>query len=196
MTLWIATSNQGKIKEFQTLLPEFALLFPTNLKDYQAPEETGTSFKENAKLKAWSLKKLKSKEWIIAEDSGLEVLALNKAPGHCSARYAGPKATDQENLDLLMKNLTPFSFEQRLARFVSHIIALSPTGKEFSCQGTVEGHIAEEAKGNEGFGYDPVFIPLGQTKSFAELNMEYKNSCSHRFKAVQQLKKKCFSNGE
>ena len=187
MTLWIATGNKGKVEEFKLLLKNYKLYFLKNIPHYQEPEETGSSFAENASIKAQSLKKHKPSKWVLGEDSGLEVPALNKAPGIYSARYAGPKATDKENLDLLLKNMKYLKEEKRSAAFISHIVALSPEGKSYSVQGKVEGHITYEPIGTEGFGYDPIFIPKRETKSFAQLGVEYKNTHSHRAKAVQML---------
>ena len=190
MTLWIATGNRGKIEEFKFLLKEHQLYFLKNLalSSFSMPEETGFSFKENARIKAQALKKLKPIEWIIGEDSGLEVPALDNAPGIYSARYAGLRASDKDNRDLLLKNMELLSAEKRSARFISHIIVLSPKGKEYSFEGKVEGHISRTPVGIAGFGYDPVFIPKGDTRSFAQLGMEYKNRFSHRFHAIQKMK--------
>ena len=193
MTLWIATGNKGKAEEFKLLLKEHQLYFlkdliSLNQKPFSMPEEIGSSFKENAQIKAYALKTLKPKEWVIGEDSGLEVPALGNAPGVYSARYAEPAATDQDNLDLLLKNMESLPDEKRSACFVSHIVVLSPEGKEYSFKGRVEGRIAREPIGNAGFGYDPVFIPKGETRSFAQLGVEYKNHSSHRFRAIQKIK--------
>ena len=132
-------------------------------------------------------KNKKPKEWVLGEDSGLEVPALNNAPGIYSARYAGPQATDRDNLNLLLQNMKSFTDEKRSAAFISHIIALSPEGKEYSVQSKVEGHITHKPIGTDGFGYDPVFIPKEKSKSFAQLGVEYKNNHSHRSKAVQMF---------
>ena len=193
MTLWVATGNKGKAEEFKLLLKEHQLYFLKDLalpnqKSFSMPEETGFSFKENAQIKAYALKKLKPKEWVIGEDSGLEVPALGNAPGVYSARYAGPTANDQDNLNLLLKNMASLPDEKRSACFVSHIIVLSPEGKEYSFEGKVEGRIACNPIGIAGFGYDPVFIPKGETHSFAQLGVEYKNHSSHRFYAIQKMK--------
>ncbi len=186
-TIWIATGNKGKAKEFKFLLKDHQLYFLKDLPDYQGPEETGSSFEENARIKAQALQKRKPKEWVLGEDSGLEVPALNNAPGIYSARYAGLGATDTDNLNLLLKNMKHLTGERRSAAFISHIVALSPEGKNHSIQGKVEGHIIYEPIGSEGFGYDPIFIPKGETKSFAQLGVEYKNNYSHRAKAVQMF---------
>ena len=191
MTIWIATGNTGKVKEFKLLLPDHQLYFLKDIKSYKAPEETGSSFEENACIKAQALKIHKPKEWIIGEDSGLVVPALNSAPGIYSARYAGPHATDKENLDLLLKNMKSLKKEKRYAFFISHIFALSPAGKEYSIEGKIEGYISHKLlKGPEGFGYDPVFIPKKENQSMAQLGLEYKNLYSHRAQAIQLFLKK------
>ena len=190
MILWIATGNENKAREFTLLLKEHQLYFLKDLPEYQGPkqspgpEEIGSSFEENARIKMLALQKQKQGEWIMGEDSGLEVSSLNNAPGIYSARYAGPGATDKDNLNLLLENMKSFPNEKRSAAFISHIIVLSPQGKEYSVQGRVEGRITHKPMGDGGFGYDPVFIPEGETRSFAELGMEYKNYFSHRSQAV------------
>ena len=204
MAVWIATGNKGKAKEFNLLFSAFEkCYFLSDLPNYKAPEETGSSFEENARIKALALSRYLDKlakesdrrEKIsqiesslrMGEDSGLEVLALDSAPGIYSARYAGPLATDQENVDLLLHNMKNVS--DREACFVSYIVALSVTGQEYSVEGRLKGSISFEPRGREGFGYDPVFIPKGYSKTMAELGMEYKNRYSHRAEAVQKLLK-------
>ena len=190
MTVWIATGNKGKAAEFLLLLKKYRLYFPKDLPGYQQPEETGSTFEENARIKARALfTQLKKKEWVLGEDSGLAVPALGKAPGIYSARYAGPKATDKDNRDLLLRNMESLLEEKRSACFLSHIVGISPDGKEYSVQGIVKGSISHKPMGEEGFGYDPVFIPNGEKKSFAQLGVDYKNRFSHRFYAIQKIKK-------
>ncbi len=194
MTIWIATGNKGKAAEFNLLLKGHQLYFLKDIPGYQAPEETGSSFEENARIKAQALKKQKPQEWVLGEDSGLAVPALGNAPGIYSARYAGPDAKEEKNLILLLENMKSFEDEERVAFFISHIVVFSPLGEEYSVQGKTEGSIACKPKGDKGFGYDPVFIPRGETKSFAQLGVKYKNQFSHRFRAVQlflsEIKKK------
>jgi len=184
MILWVATGNKGKAKEFLYLLKEHQIYFLKDLPDYKSSKETGFSFEENARIKAKDLKKIKPKQWVLGEDSGLEVPALNNAPGVFSARYAGPKATDMDNLNLLLSNMKGLSDHKRVANFISCIIALSPEGKEYFFQGKIEGYITTAPIGTEGFGYDPVFIPRNYKKSLAELGIKYKNRFSHRAQAV------------
>lgn len=183
----MATGNKGKVDEFTSLLKRHQLFFLRDIPGYQIPEETGSSFEENARIKAQTLQKQKPKDWVLGEDSGLEVPALHNAPGIYSARYAGSHATDENNLNLLLKNMKAFIDEKRSASFVCHIVAFSPKGKEYSVQGRLKGYITHKPIGDKGFGYDPIFIPKGELKSLAQLGVEYKNQVSHRFHAVQAL---------
>ena len=207
MVLWIATGNKGKVREFQSLLPSFALRFLSDIEKYSPPKETGTSYEKNARIKAQSLKYFFERQkpsvlnmscWILGEDSGLTVPAIGNMPGIYSARYSGPSASDSDNIRRLMRELKDVPELQREAYFTSHIVAISPDGEEFSCEGVVHGRIAnsyeEEESGHHWpgdwprFGYDPIFIPKGETRNFFELGLSYKNQCSHRALAVQKLK--------
>ena len=209
--LWIATGNKGKVREFRLLLQLFTLRFLSDVPGYLSPQETGVSYKENARIKALGLKNflenqnpalLDSMCWVLGEDSGLTVPAIGNMPGIYSARYSGPSASDSDNIRRLMYELKDVHESQRQAYFTSYIIAISPDGEEFSCEGVINGRIAnsyeeEESKHFSGhhwpgdwprFGYDPVFIPKGEQLNFFQLGMTYKNQCSHRFLAVQKLK--------
>ncbi len=213
MVLWIATGNKGKVREFQLLLQSFGLRFLSDVPGYLSPQETGASYEENARIKARSLKHFLEHQnpsvlsvcWILGEDSGLTVPAIGNAPGIYSARYNGPSASDSDNIRRLMCELQDVPKSRREAYFTSHIIAISPDGEEFSCEGIVNGRIADtyEEEGSKEskhssfhhwpedwprFGYDPVFIPKGEPLNFFELGLAYKNQCSHRFLAVQKLK--------
>jgi XTP/dITP diphosphohydrolase len=187
--LWIATTNRGKMIEFETLLSgvEIKIHSLAELNNYYAPPETGTTFEENARIKARSLKAMKPDTWVIAEDSGLEVTGLNNLPGVHSARYAGPKATDPENVSKLLKMMGLRSADKRQAQFKCVIVGYKPTGEEFVITGEVKGEIARAAKGKDGFGYDPIFIPEGHTQTFAELGVTEKNKMSHRAQAIRKL---------
>jgi XTP/dITP diphosphohydrolase len=125
--------------------------------------------------------------WILAEDSGLEVEALAGAPGIRSARYAGPTASDAENVSMLLAALDGVTLERRRARFVAELVCLSPDGSEFRGRGSLEGAIAPEPRGSAGFGYDPVFIPAGETRTVAELGDGWKREHSHRARAARAL---------
>ena len=183
----LASGNQGKIKEIQTILKGHPIV-PQSQYNVEEAEETGTTFVENAIIKARNAAShcnLPS----IADDSGLVVDALKGAPGVISARYAGVGASDQENLLKLLKDLKHIPTEQRTARFVCVIVFLRHANDPLPiiAQGTWEGRILTESIGDNGFGYDPVFWVPTHQKASAELSPEIKNSISHRGQALQQL---------
>lgn len=194
MNIWVGTTNKGKLSEYKLLIDKFLPGFQTyslqDLPHYSQPPENGASFLENARIKAKSLKVMKAKEWVFAEDSGLEVLGLNNLPGIHSARYAGPKAADSENNAKLLKMLQLRSPSQREARFVCVTIAFNPAGEELVLEGELKGSIASSAQGTAGFGYDPVFIPAGETQTLAQLGASYKIKNSHRTQAFEKLVQK------
>lgn len=189
MDLWVATTNQGKLNEFRNLLSAKGVQVhsPSELKVYSSPKEDGKTFEENARIKARSLKALKQKEWVVGEDSGIEVEGLAMMPGIFSARYAGERASDGENVAKLLKMLQIRSPNQRAAQFRCTMVVYSPEGKEHVIEGLVKGQISSKVTGTTGFGYDPIFIPEGETKTFAELGQAYKNKVSHRAQAIQKL---------
>jgi len=152
---------------------------------YSAPIENGDSFLANARIKAKSLAAIKTGVWVIGEDSGLCVDGLGGLPGIHSARYAGEKASDSENISKVIKMLGLRRVTDRTARFECAIVAISPEGREFQYFGTLKGKIAEKPQGVHGFGYDPIFIPDGQSQSLAELGPSFKNQFSHRAKAFK-----------
>ena len=187
-TLWLATHNQGKVREFQTLLKEIP--FQLKLMDSKkSPEETGETFEENALIKLKAFQKLKPQSWILAEDSGIEVQALDGRPGVRSARYQGEKATWVHRLQCLLEEMKNVSQEKRQARMVSFSAAVTPTGEILKSRGVIKGCISEDMRGTQGFAYDFVFIPEGEVKTLAELGMAYKNKYSHRTNSIQKLKK-------
>ncbi len=186
MRLCFATRNQHKLEEVKSLLVgTFTLM---NLNDIgcheELPETTG-SIHGNSKQKAEYVNK-KFMVDCFADDSGLEVTALNKAPGVDSAIYAGYQRCHGDNMNLLLKNL--YEISQREAQFIT-VITLIVAQRAFQFEGILKGTIAREASGHGGFGYDPVFVPEGMTKTLAELTLEEKNSISHRALAVKQLVK-------
>lgn len=188
-TIWVATSNRGKLLEFQQLLQTWTVKDLTDLKTYSSPPETGATFEDNARIKAKSLKSVVGAEWIVADDSGLEVEGLNNLPGVHSARYAGPKASDAENCAKLMKMAQMrLTNDKRQAQFRCCLVAYSPEGKEFVVEGVLNGVIADKMRGSGGFGYDPLFIPEGFDKTLAELGIATKNQISHRAQAFKKLK--------
>ena len=183
----IATGNPGKLIEIRELLgPRFRLYSADDLKA-TLPEETGTTFSENATLKAVSVSR-QSGMPAIADDSGLEVMALNGAPGVYTARFAGDSASDSVNRQKLLDSLCGVEMENRYARFVSVIaVAFSPDDV-VTAIGTCDGAIALQERGTNGFGYDSIFeLPSGKT--LAELSSEEKNALSHRGHAMEEVRR-------
>ena len=187
--LVVATRNGHKTREIEHILgPEF--MVRDLAADTDVPEilETGTSFQENAKLKALAASR-HLPALVIADDSGLEVDALGGAPGIYSARYAGANATDRDKIDKLLRELTRVraTDDGRRARFRC-VVALARNGDLLGIfQGTVEGRITDKARGDAGFGYDPIFVPDGFEQTFGELPAQLKNAISHRAKAIRAL---------
>lgn len=174
----LCSRNRHKARELEALLPGWTIE-PLDRDDY--PAETGATYYENAALKA-AFGREHEPGWILAEDSGLEVEALGRRPGVLSARYApeGPPAVAK-----LLGELEGVA--DRRARYVSELVLLTPEGHELRGTGTLEGRIAEEARGSEGFGYDPVFVPDGEERTVAELGNEWKAQSSHRARAARAL---------
>jgi len=188
-TIVLASSNAGKVREFNQLLGGLQLeVVPQSHFNVADAEETGLTFVENAILKARNAAQHAHRP-ALADDSGLEVDALDGAPGIYSARYAGPGAGDRANLEKLLAMLAGVPEAQRTARFQCVLVymrhALDPT--PLICQGTWEGRILTEARGSGGFGYDPVFFVPSHGCSSAELPAEVKNALSHRGQALQKL---------
>ncbi|MBX7231472.1 MAG: RdgB/HAM1 family non-canonical purine NTP pyrophosphatase [Bdellovibrionales bacterium] len=190
MQLWIATSNQGKLNEFKSLLngKGIEVHSSSELSVFSHPKETGVTFLENARIKVRYLKAVKPQCWVVADDSGLEVEGLGGLPGIHSARYAGEHASDQENMAKLLKMMQLRSPQNRKALMRCVLVVLPPSGgQEEVIEGVIQGTIAEKLRGQYGFGYDPVFIPQGETKTFAELGVAYKNQFSHRAQTIKKL---------
>ena len=186
--LWISTTNAHKLNEFRNIMGDQVDIHAVGeLKFYSAPPEIGTTFTDNALLKAKTLKALKPQTWIVADDSGLEVEGLGGLPGVHSARYAGAKASDAENVAKLVKMVQIRTSANRQARMVCVLVVYDPSGTEHVLEGIVQGSIATVARGKGGFGYDPIFIPDGQDKTYAELGAAVKNQGSHRALAIRQL---------
>ena len=184
MQLVFATNNLNKVKEVQSLIPAHIKLL--SLKDigcFEDVPETQPTIKGNAIQKAEFIKKHYGYD-CFADDTGLEVEALQGAPGVFSARYAGPQRNDNDNMDLLLNNLKDIS--NRNAQFKT-VIALHLKDQLQTFTGICKGEITTTKHGNKGFGYDPIFKPNGQTQTFAEISLDKKNSIGHRGKAVQLL---------
>jgi XTP/dITP diphosphohydrolase len=185
--LLLATRNAHKTREFAAILGEgFEITDLCRATDVPEIEETGSSFAENAILKASGASQDRQ-GLVVADDSGLEVDALDGAPGIYSARYAGETASDQDNVEKLLQQLVRQPEAKRTARFRC-VIALAHRGKLLGTfEGIAEGIIVDPPRGRDGFGYDPVFLPAGFDQTFAELPAEIKNQISHRTRAVREL---------
>ena len=183
----IATSNKGKLHEVESYLSPLNLRL-RSLSEFPSliePEETGSTFAENAILKVRYYAE-RTRLWTLADDSGLEVDALGGAPGVFSARYAGIGASDSERIDRLLFELTNVSDEKRSARFICALAFCNPEAELIKLiNGNCEGRISLEPKGTNGFGYDPVFLPDGYEQTFGELSHEIKQKISHRGNALR-----------
>ncbi|MEY2529713.1 MAG: XTP/dITP diphosphohydrolase [Verrucomicrobiota bacterium] len=187
--LLLATRNAHKTREFSEILGEdFAVRDLTSELEIPAVEETGSTFAENAILKAAATSK-HFPDFVVGDDSGLEVDALEGAPGIYSARYAGEYASDQENIAKLLAELAKHSKQDSYSARFRCVLALARQGTILGTfEGIVEGAIVAPPRGDAGFGYDPVFQPLGLTQTFAELPPAQKNEISHRGKAIRALR--------
>jgi XTP/dITP diphosphohydrolase len=186
----LATNNRAKVKEYTKLLQgiPYRIVSLEDMHISEQVEETGTSFEENAILKAKRYAEL-SGLTTIADDSGLEVDALGGEPGVRSARYAGEGASDKERIDFLLNKLVDVPWEKRLAQFRCVIAIAYPDGEVQICQGQCRGILTFKPLGDNGFGYDPVFYLPDLHKTMAELSMSEKNAISHRGKAAEEARK-------
>lgn len=186
----LATRNPAKLAELRRILAEDVDVADVELVgadevDLPAVDETGTTFEENALLKARSAVEACGLP-AIADDSGLVVDALEGEPGVRSARYAGTPGDDAANLQLVLERL--HDKPGRSAHFVCAAALVAPDGREWTTEGTIEGHIVDGPRGEAGFGYDPVFQPLGELRTTAEMEPAEKDAISHRGKALQALR--------
>jgi XTP/dITP diphosphohydrolase len=188
LTVVLATRNAGKIKELNALLAGLGV-HVVGLGDFphigEIPE-TGTTFLENARIKAWAVAKATGLV-SLADDSGLCVDALSGAPGVYSARYAGENASDAANNEKLLAVLAHVPEADRTCRFVSVVVAADPDGRELTAEGSWEGRVAFAPSGEGGFGYDPLFFDAQAQKTAAQLTPAEKNARSHRGKALAKL---------
>jgi len=189
MRLLIATKNAGKKAELEHILEglDYSLLMPPDLGIDLDVEETGSSYRENALLKAEAFCEA-SGLLTLADDSGLEVDALDGAPGIYSARYGGPGLDDKGRYRLLLRELEGVPQAELTARFRCVIALVWPDGRQETVEGVCEGRILNAPRGDHGFGYDPVFYVLDQGRSMAELPAEVKNATSHRARAMAQAR--------
>lgn len=186
-----ATQNQGKVKEIKKILegmPVEVLTMDEAGIDIEI-EENGKTFEENAVIKAEALK-VYTDAIILADDSGLEIDCLNKEPGVYSARYLGKDTPYEVKNQIILDRLKDVEQENRTARFVCAIAAAGKDMETMTTLGTIEGYIGHEARGANGFGYDPIFYVEGTSKSTAELTPDEKNAISHRAKALNAMKEK------
>jgi len=183
MRIVLASHNRHKAEELTRLLPGHQVEpYPGDL-----PEETGQTFLENARLKAEHVHRaLAGSDWVLADDSGIAAAALGGAPGVRSARYAGEHATDAENLARLLAALDGAG--DRRVSYVAELVAISPGGRELRARGELQGSLASAPRGNGGFGYDPAFVPEGETRTVAEMPPAEKDRISHRGRAAEALR--------
>lgn len=191
-----ATGNKGKVKEIQMILADLGVEVTTMKEEgiFVDVEENGTTYEENAMIKAREVAKY-TDAIVMADDSGLEIDYLNKEPGIYSARYMGEDTSYRIKNGSLIERLTGVPDEKRTARFVCAIAAILPDGRELTTRGVIEGRIGYGEKGENGFGYDPIFYVPEFGKTTAELTEEEKNMVSHRGRALkimkEELKKLC-----
>ena len=184
-----ATGNQDKMKEIQMILEDLGIVV-SSMKEAGIDVdivEDGTTFEENAMIKAEAIAKL-TEAIVLADDSGLEIDYLNKEPGIYSARYAGTDTSYEIKNNLLLQRLEGVPDEKRTARFVCAIAAVFPDGSKETVRGTIEGRIGYEIAGEHGFGYDPIFYLPEYGCTTAELDLEKKNELSHRGKALRLMR--------
>ena len=189
LQLLVATKNDGKVGELKNLLADLPIELKS-LSDFpllRQVEETGETFTENAALKASGYAR-QTGLWSLADDSGLEVAALDGAPGVFSARYAGEKADDRENIEKLLRELGRNGDEIRAARFVCAMTIADDAGEiVFTAEDFCNGTIIDAPRGANGFGYDPVFVPVGYAETFGELPASVKQKISHRGRAAGKI---------
>ena len=190
--LLIGTNNKGKLKEIRSLLPKYINIYSTSNFKLNSPKEDGKTFKENSLIKSRYFS-LKSNLICLADDSGLEVDLLNKRPGIFSARWGGRKGDFNKAIKRVYRELSKvdknWKNKKVKARFIC-ALSISNLNKKIACvQGKVEGHISSVPKGKNGFGYDPIFIPFGKSKTFGEMKPSQKYKMDHRFNAFKKIKK-------
>ncbi|MDD3001969.1 MAG: RdgB/HAM1 family non-canonical purine NTP pyrophosphatase [Candidatus Riflebacteria bacterium] len=186
MNIWVATKNAHKVEEISKILAPIKIKSFLDLNNVSDVEEDGVSYEENALIKAKALFEI-VKEPVMADDSGLEVDALNGAPGIYSSRFGGIPVDHDKNINKLLAELKELPLEKRTARFRCVIVYLDSAGKPHEFSGTLEGIIANKRTGNAGFGYDPIFWLPERKCSVAELTDTEKNTISHRSRALQKF---------
>ena len=190
--LLIGTNNEGKYKEIKALLPKYIKTYSTKKFKLKSPKEDGVTFEENSIIKSKYFSK-KTKLVCLADDSGLEIDLLNKAPGIYSARWGGKNGDFKKAINRVYRNLFKvdknWQSKKVKARFICALSIYNLDKKIASVQGKVEGFISKEPKGKNGFGYDPIFIPRNKIKTFGEIKSSEKYKIDHRFDAFKKIKK-------
>ena len=188
----IGTNNRGKLREITNLLPKKVKVFSTKDFNLKSPNETGKTFKSNALIKAKYFSK-KTNLICLSDDSGLEIDVLKKKPGIYSARWGGKKSDFNKAMQRVYKELDKKDKEWRTkkvsARFICALVIYWPNRKKIYSLGKVSGKISKTKKGKNGFGYDPIFIPNGHKRTFAEMKKSYKYKIDHRAKAFKKIKR-------
>ncbi|MFD1936527.1 MULTISPECIES: XTP/dITP diphosphatase [Nonomuraea] len=186
MRIVLATRNAGKIVELRRILGGFEVVGLEEFPEIGEVAETGLTFAENALLKAHAVAQGSGLP-AVADDSGLCVDALNGMPGVFSARWSGKHGDDDANLDLLLAQVSDVPDDRRTSRFVCAAALALPSGEERVVEGELQGRLLRERRGTNGFGYDPIFVPDGDTRTTAEMTAEEKDSISHRGRAFRAL---------
>ncbi|GGS94992.1 RdgB/HAM1 family non-canonical purine NTP pyrophosphatase [Nonomuraea spiralis] len=186
MRIVLATRNPGKIAELRRILAGFEIVGLEEFPEIGEVAETGVTFEENALLKAHAVAKGSGLP-AVADDSGLCVDVLNGMPGVFSARWSGRHGDDQANLDLLLAQVSDVPAEKLAAHFACAAALALPTGEHRVVEGTLPGHLVTTPRGTNGFGYDPILVPLGQHRTTAELSPDEKDAISHRGRAFRAL---------
>jgi XTP/dITP diphosphohydrolase len=190
--LLIGTNNKGKYKEIKDLLPKYIKTYSTKEFNLKSPKEDGLTFEDNSIIKSKFFSK-KTKLICLADDSGLEIDLLNKAPGIYSARWGGKNGDFKKAINRVYRNLFKvdknWQSKKVKARFICALSIYNLDKKIASVQGKVEGFISKEPKGKNGFGYDPIFIPRNKIKTFGEMKSSEKYKIDHRFDAFKKIKK-------
>ena len=192
LKILIGTNNQGKLREITNLLPKNIKVFSTKDFNLKSPKETGKTFKSNALIKAKYFSK-KTNLICLSDDSGLEVDVLKKKPGIYSARWGGKNSDFNKAINKVFKELDEKDKEWKTkrisARFICALIIYWPNRKKIYSVGKISGKISKIKKGKNGFGYDPIFIPNGHKRTFAEMSKSYKYKIDHRAKAFKKIKR-------
>ena len=192
INLIVGTNNPGKLREIKDLLPNKLKIYSSNKLKLKSPKENGKTFKENSLIKAKFFSN-KAKMICLADDSGLEIDILDKKPGIFSSRWAGPKGNFNTAIKKVFKELSNkdknWKNKKIKARFVCSLSIYWPDGKNISRNGKVEGFISSKKKGKNGFGYDPIFIPIKRKMTFAQMSPSNKFKIDHRSRAFKKIKK-------